>query len=104
MGEIGNSIVTILSRIPPGRVASYGQVAAMAGLRNGARTVARVLHSSSSSLGLPWWRVLRADGTIALPRGGGFEEQAALLAAEGIAVSRTGAVDLGRFAWDGRGG
>ena len=92
-------IISILKRIPPGQVASYGLVARAAGLPNGARQVVRVLHSRSEKDGLPWQRVLRADGSIALPRGGGFELQRALLRAEGVEVSREGKVDLGRFSW-----
>lgn len=99
MEDLANRIVAILSGIPPGRVASYGQIAAFAGLANGARTVARILHSCSSSHGLPWWRVVRSDGNIALPRGDGFEEQCARLSLEGVPVSPSGTVDMDRWAW-----
>ncbi len=85
-------IIEILRSIPKGSTRSYGAVAAAAGLPNGARAVARLLHSSSAARDLPWWRVLRADGRIALPRGGGWEEQAALLAAEGLTVGPDGRV------------
>jgi len=91
----------VLLRVPRGRVTSYGGVAALAGLPNGARTVARVLHSSSASDGLPWWRIVRADGGIALGRGAGFEEQRAALAEEGIGVGADGRVDLREFGWYG---
>lgn len=89
----------VLRAIPRGRVASYGQVAALAGMPSGARQVVRILHSSSASARLPWHRVLRADGTIALGAGAGFEEQRARLAAEGVEVSPGGRVDLARFGW-----
>jgi methylated-DNA-protein-cysteine methyltransferase-like protein len=46
--------------------------------------------------GLPWHRIIRADGSIAL-EGSGRELQIALLRAEGIRVSKTGRVDLGRY-------
>jgi methylated-DNA-protein-cysteine methyltransferase-like protein len=61
----------------------------------------RVLHSSAEKEGLPWYRLLRKDGSIALPRGEGFELQRALLKKEGVAVSVEGKVDLGRFGWLG---
>jgi methylated-DNA-protein-cysteine methyltransferase-like protein len=94
-------IIESVKKIPRGRVASYGAIAALAGLRNGARQVVRVLHSSAEKEGLPWYRLLRKDGSIALPRGEGFELQRALLKKEGVAVSVEGKVDLGRFGWLG---
>lgn len=75
---------------------SYGAVASAAGVSNGARSVVRVLHSMSRTEGLPWHRVIRSDGKIALPRGGGFELQKALLEAEGIIVSEDGRVRIHR--------
>jgi methylated-DNA-protein-cysteine methyltransferase-like protein len=92
-------IVSVLSRIPQGKVASYGLVAELAGLQNGARQVVRVLHSRSGKDGLPWFRVLRKDGSIALPPGEGFELQRSLLESEGVQVSPRGEVDLERFGW-----
>ncbi len=93
-------IKDVLLRVPSGRVASYGGVAVLAGLPNGARMVARLLHSCSAADGLPWWRIVRADGSIALERGGGYEEQCARLADEGVATGG-GRVDLERFGWSG---
>ncbi len=90
MNESTSRIIAAIKAIPAGHYASYGAVAAAAGLPNGARMVARVLHSSSRSQDLPWWRVVRADGSIALPRGGGYEEQAALLAQEGVLLGPSG--------------
>jgi len=99
--ETTATIVSIIKGVPRGRVASYGGIAAMAGLPNGARQVVRVLHSCSEKKALPWHRILRKDGTIALPRGAGFELQGKLLRREGVAVSRDGRVDMARFAWPG---
>jgi len=92
-------IIKAIREIPRGRVSSYGAIAALAGLPNGARQVVRVLHSSAEKEGLPWHRLLRKDGSIALPSGEGFELQRALLAKEGVEVTREGNVDLGRFGW-----
>jgi methylated-DNA-protein-cysteine methyltransferase related protein len=94
-------IMEVLKRIPRGRVSSYGTVAALAGLRNGARQVVRILHSSSEKEALPWFRLLRKDGSIALPPGEGFELQRSLLEKEGVEVSPEGRVDLSRFGWSG---
>jgi methylated-DNA-protein-cysteine methyltransferase-like protein len=99
--ESTRNIVAVLTSIPHGRVASYGLVARLAGFPNGARQVVRVLHARSDKDRLPWHRVLRADGSIALPPGDGFELQRALLEAEGVEVSPRGTVDLVRFGWKG---
>ena len=89
--------------IPRGRVATYGQIAALAGRERAARGVAWILHSSSEAAGLPWHRVIGGRGAISLPRGRGFEEQKRLLAGEGIAVGRRGRIDLARHLWRPRG-
>jgi methylated-DNA-protein-cysteine methyltransferase-like protein len=86
-----------IAAIPRGRVATYGQIAACAGNHRAARQVAWLLHSASTADGLPWHRVIGARGRISLPPGGGFEEQRALLAAEGVAVEAGGCVDLSRY-------
>jgi methylated-DNA-protein-cysteine methyltransferase-like protein len=90
-------IKAALKAIPRGMVTTYGAIAAAAGLVNGARQVVRVLHSSAESEGLPWHRILRKDGSIALPAGGGLELQKALLEEEGVLVDKEGRVELARF-------
>jgi methylated-DNA-protein-cysteine methyltransferase-like protein len=90
----------ILRSVPRGRVATYGQVAVLAGRERAARGVAWILHSSSEAAGLPWHRVIGATGTISLPRGRGFEEQRRRLLAEGVAVGPRGRVDLSRYRWE----
>jgi methylated-DNA-protein-cysteine methyltransferase-like protein len=99
MGATGDAVKAIIHSLPRGRVASYGSIAALAGLPNGARTVVRILHSSSGADGLPWWRIIRADGSIALRRGAGFEQQAAKLADEGVRVDAQGRVDMLEYGW-----
>ncbi len=86
--------------IPRGRVATYGQIAALAGREHGARGVSWILHSSSEKAGLPWHRVVGAAGRISLPRGRGFAEQKRRLVAEGVDVRPGGRIDLGRFRWE----
>jgi methylated-DNA-protein-cysteine methyltransferase-like protein len=92
MTESTLRIIAALKTVPPGRVSSYRDIARAADLPNGARQVVRVLHSLSRSQNLPWHRIIRADGRIALPPGGGREEQTALLRAEGVKVSAAGKV------------
>ncbi len=94
--------IDIIRAIPAGKVATYGQVAALAGCPGGARQVVRVLHSLSGSEGLPWHRIVNAKGEIALAEGAGFETQKALLESEGVPLTRKGAIDMDRHLWSPR--
>ena len=85
--------------IPPGKVATYGQIAHLAGKPWGARQVAWILHSQSEKYRLPWQRVIGANGRISLRPGKGFFEQRRLLQVEGVVVGRGGRVDLKKFRW-----
>jgi methylated-DNA-protein-cysteine methyltransferase-like protein len=89
-------LCAVVAAIPSGAVATYGQVAALAGYPRHARHVGRVLAAAD---GLPWHRVLGAGGRIALPPGSpAAREQARRLRAEGVTVT-AGRVDLARFRW-----
>ena len=88
-----------IASIPRGRVANYGEIAQRAGLPGRARLVGRVLREADPKLGLPWQRVLRADGRVAFPRGSrSFREQCQRLRTEGVVVLG-GKVDLARYGW-----
>jgi methylated-DNA-protein-cysteine methyltransferase-like protein len=91
-------VVEAIKSIPRGKVATYGQIAAMAGNPRAARQVVRVLASLSAKEGLPWHRVINSKGTISLS-GAGFDEQKARLEAEGAVVDGRGAVDLKKYQW-----
>lgn len=85
--------------IPPGSVASYGQVAELAGIPRGARQVVYALKHVPPGESLPWFRVLRSNGQIAFETGSaGFREQRDRLREEGITV-RKGRVDMARYRW-----
>jgi methylated-DNA-protein-cysteine methyltransferase-like protein len=100
MNDAHARIFAAIAAIPPGRVASYGAIAARAGLPGRARLVGRVLGEVPEGMELPWFRVLRASGQIAFPPGSrGFREQSRRLAAEGVEV-RNGRVPLSRFGLD----
>jgi methylated-DNA-protein-cysteine methyltransferase related protein len=93
-------IVELLRSIPSGKVVSYGGIAEMAGLPGGAgaaRQVVRILSSMSRKYDLPWWRVVKKDGRIALGEGEGRELQRSLLEAEGIEFEEPARVDMRRF-------
>jgi methylated-DNA-protein-cysteine methyltransferase-like protein len=93
------AILRTIAAIPAGRVASYGEIAARAGLPKRARLVGRVLGETPAGA-VPWYRVLRSDGRIAFPPGSrGFREQVRRLAAEGVLV-KNGRVDLAAHGWE----
>jgi methylated-DNA-protein-cysteine methyltransferase-like protein len=90
-------ILAAIRAVPPGRVSSYRDIAYAAGLPNGARQVARVLHTLSDKEHLPWHRIIKADGRIALPEGGGRELQLKLLRAEGVRTNKAGVVNMEHY-------
>lgn len=90
-------VVDAVRGIPVGSVASYGQIADLAGIPRGARQVGYVLRTTAAAV--PWHRVLTASGKIAFPEGSRqFREQARRLDAEEVAVDR-GRVDMPRYRW-----
>jgi methylated-DNA-protein-cysteine methyltransferase-like protein len=91
--EFEAAVRRVLEALPPGRVMSYGEVAAEAGRPGAARAVGNLLRVST---GLPWWRVVSASGRL-VP--GAEAEQAARLRAEGVPLTgrgRVAAAALGR--------
>ena len=87
-------VLAVVETIPRGSVMTYGDIAEFLGDR-GPRSVARAL--SRSGGGVPWWRVVRADGSSAEPV---RDRQVRLLEDEGVPFRR-GRVDLARARWDG---
>ena len=89
----------VVDAIPPGQVATYGQVAKLAGLAGGARRVGRVLGRAPDRNALAWHRVVKANGSIALPEGSnGRKEQIKRLEAEGVIVEE-GQINMRSFQW-----
>jgi methylated-DNA-protein-cysteine methyltransferase-like protein len=99
MIESTRRIIEALKTLPRGSVSCYRDIAARAGIQNGARQVVRVLHSMTLKYDLPWHRVIRADRRIAFCEGEDRDRQTALLRAEGIKVSKTGKVDSDFYDW-----
>ncbi|MCE2391998.1 MAG: MGMT family protein [Proteobacteria bacterium] len=92
-------IYAAVRRIPRGRVATYGQIAEMAGLGRHARLVGYALAAIREQR-LPWHRVINARGEVSpRARSEGQHEQRARLEAEGIVFGPGGRVDLGRYRW-----
>lgn len=86
-------------RIPAGKVASYGQIADLAGLPGRARLVGKVLGYAPKEMKIPWYRVLRSSGQLAFSAGSQeAERQKGLLQEEGVVVLNN-RVKLQQFAW-----
>ena len=89
----------IVSQIPRGKVATYGQVAELAGLPGRARLVGQVLSNLPAGSLLPWHRVVNSRGRLSFPQGSGryaFQQQR--LEAEGISFE-SGRFPLRRYRW-----
>lgn len=97
------AIWKVVRKVPRGRVATYGQIAELAGLEGHARQVGYALHNLPASSSVPWHRVVNARGEIS-PRSAGdsHELQRMLLEAEGVEFDLRGCIDLKRFRWTRR--
>lgn len=95
----GNAIIDVILSIPIGKVATYGQIAKLAGYRNGARLVVWALNSSWQKYNLPWYRIVNAKGKISLSSEEGRFEQIRCLLNEGVKVSEEGQIDLQEYLW-----
>jgi methylated-DNA-protein-cysteine methyltransferase related protein len=91
--------VDVIKSIPHGKVATYGQIATLAGNRFGARQVAWILNSLSEKENLPWHRVINSQGKISLKRGAGYEHQKKLLLEEGIKFDKDDRINFKLFLW-----
>ena len=92
MTDSTQRIINQILAVPHGKVSSYRDIALKAGFSNGARQTVRVLHTMSEKFNLPWYRIIRSDGKIALD-GEGRKLQIKLLRKEGVKVSAAGKVD-----------
>lgn len=91
---------TVIQKIPIGKVATYGQVAEMAGCPGYARQVGYALHATPSSMELPWHRVVNAKGMISIKGESPYDNvQRLLLEAEGIEFDDKGRIPLKKYRW-----
>ncbi len=101
VAELGfrQAVYAAVAVIPHGRVLGYGQVAAMLGSPRAARQVGYALAALPPDTTVPWWRVIRSDGSLALQGDPGRGPlQAALLQAEGVELLDW-RVEMSRFGW-----
>jgi methylated-DNA-protein-cysteine methyltransferase related protein len=100
-----STIYGIVRRIPRGRVATYGQIAELAGIPGHARQVGYALHALPEGTSVPWHRVLNARGALSLRRDSGGEiTQRIRLEQEGVRFGAGGRIPLEQLRWrPGRG-
>lgn len=92
-------IYAVVKRIPRGRVATYGQIAKLAGLPGHARQVGYALHALTSATTVPWQRVVNAAGAISLrPMTGGITQRMSL-EKEGVRFDARSRIALKTFGW-----
>ena len=95
-----DTILAVVRRIPHGRVATYGQIAVLAGLPRQPRLVGYALHALPSSTTVPWHRVINASGMVSIRSDGTASlSQRLLLEREGIDFDGRGRVSLDRHQW-----
>ena len=95
-------IYDTIRRVPQGRVATYGQIASIAGLPRRARQVGYALHALPEGSDVPWHRVINARGEVSERNANpGWENvQLQMLEDEGVVFDERARVDLARFRWE----
>ena len=94
-------VIALVCAVPAGKVATYGQIARLAGHPRAARQVGGVLRGLRDNEAVPWQRVINAQGGISTYKVGAGELQRALLESEGVTFDREGRCDLARYRWAG---
>ncbi len=101
MTPFTRSVYAVVAAIPPGRVTSYGAVAAILGRPHAPRAVGGALSGIPDELDLPWWRVISSSGRISTPSIHHTSQiQRALLEDEGVRFMKTGRIDWDRYEWN----
>jgi methylated-DNA-protein-cysteine methyltransferase-like protein len=93
-------VIRLVKKIPRGKVASYGQIAALAGKSHASRGVSWILYSCAEKYELPWHRIVNSKGKISFPSGSPQHMlQTERLMGEGIVFLESGAIQMARFQW-----
>lgn len=93
-------VYRVVRRVPRGRVASYGQIALLAGMPGAARQIGYALAALGAESEVPWHRVVNARGTLSVRASSDcIPLQRARLEAEGIAFGGGDRIDLARYGW-----
>lgn len=88
-------VYSVVEAIPPGKVVTYGQIAALVGKPRCSRMVGQSMHNVPSGLRLPCHRVVNSQGRLAPC----WEEQRILLEEEGVKFRKNGCIDMKAFQW-----
>lgn len=103
ISEFTKEVLKQIQSIPAGKVATYKQIAELAGKPQGSRGVAWILHSCSTTYKLPWHRVLNSKGKISFDRQThNFRQQKKRLEIEGVIINSEGQLDLAKYQWKKR--
>lgn len=103
MTEFTKLVIKQIKKIPRGKVATYSQIASLAGKPQGVRGVVWILHAQSSSKDLPWYRVINSKGRISFPEmSEGWISQKSHLSREGVELNESGIIDLELYQWKPR--
>ena len=98
-GKLFHNILNTVQQIPKGKVATYGQIATIAGTHN-PRLVGFALATLKESTDVPWFRVINSKGEISFPeQSDGFKIQYSLLQNEGIIFDSKDRINLEQFGW-----
>lgn len=98
--DFSKKVIQLIKSIPEGKVATYGQIAELAGKPQGSRGVAWLLNSSSKVHKLPWQRVINSKGKISFPVGSSYyKKQKSLLKSEGVKFLENDSIDMTVFQW-----
>jgi len=98
--DFTSKVIKLIKSIPRGKVATYGQIACLAGFCPSVRRVVWILHSCSKKERLAWHRVVNRRGSISLKSGAGYEKQKEILEREGIVFDERDRIDLNRYLWE----
>ncbi len=102
MGGFFRDVYCVVRMIPPGRVATYGQIATYLGSPHAARTVGWALGALPAGTSVPWHRVINALGRISASRSGHrADQQRAMLEEEDVVFDESGRIDLNKHGWKG---
>ncbi len=103
VSDFSKKVMKYIHSIPSGKVATYKQIAELAGKPQGSRGVAWILHSCATTYKLPWHRVLNSKGTISFEKKShNYRTQKKKLESEGVVFSASGQLDLKKFQWKKR--
>ena len=99
--DFAKRVHDVVRCIPPGRIVSYGDIAARLGRPRGARGVGYALNQLPMDTDVPWWRVVSHKGSIVTSSfNGKAQRQRALLESEGVSFGETGRASWADYRWD----